>query len=51
MLPRALKIGRACVELATSQSNAFHVRAKLKKFLKMIMHVKPSMARSPVFPR
>ena len=31
----------------TTQSNAFQVNAKEKRFLKMIMHVKASMERSP----
>lgn len=46
--PRALKTGVALVPLVTSHSYALKVRAKLNMFLKMIMQVKPSMARSPV---
>ena len=46
-VPRALKTGVAEPPFVISQSNALKVRAKLKMFLKMIKHVKPSMARSP----
>ncbi len=45
--PRALKMGVALDLFVTSQSNALSVRAKLKMFLKIIMQVNPSMARSP----
>ena len=46
-VPRALKTGVAEPPFVISQSNALKVRAKLKTFLKMIKHVKPSMAKSP----
>lgn len=46
-VPRALKTGVAASPFVISQSNALNVRAKLKIFLKMIKHVKPSMAKSP----
>jgi hypothetical protein len=45
---RVLNRGVALVPAVTSQSKAFRVRAKLKMFLKMIMQVKPSIAKSPV---
>jgi hypothetical protein len=45
--PSALNTGVALVEFSISQSYALKVRAKLKKFLKMIWLVKPSMVRSP----
>jgi hypothetical protein len=43
----ALKMGVALVLVSTSQSNARMVRPQLKTFLKMIMQVNPSMAKSP----
>lgn len=45
--PMGLNTGVACVSFATSQSYALNVSAKLNMFLKMIMQVKPSMAKSP----
>lgn len=45
---RMLNSGVAWVLLATSHWKALKVSAKLKMFLKMIMQVNPSMARSPV---
>lgn len=49
-VPSALKTGVAASPFVISQSNALKVRAKLKMFLKMIRHVKPSMAKSPDTP-
>ena len=43
----ALNSGVAWVWFSINQSKALNVSAKLKMFLKMIMHVNPSIARSP----
>lgn len=42
-----LNSGVALVWFSINQSKALNVSAKLNMFLKMIMHVKPSIARSP----
>ena len=47
-MPSALKSGVALLRFWTSQSKALKVRAKLKTFLKMMVQVNPSIARSPI---
>ena len=44
---RMLNRGVALVFIWTSHSKALSVKPKLKMFLKMIMQVKPSIAKSP----